>query len=67
MKASEIPSTCVYHHSATRRGYVSRKVLEPEAEPYSGRFGRGYIVRLPRWDTTQYVTVDYFIEKSTPV
>lgn len=63
MKASEIPSNYVYHHSATRRGYVSRKVLDPEAEPYSGRFGRGYVVRLPRWDTTQYVTVDYYVEQ----
>ena len=50
-----------YHHSASRRGYVSRR-CKPQVEPYKGRFGEGYIVVKPRWDTTQYVGIEYHIK-----
>lgn len=50
------------HHTAAARGYVSRK-KEPVVEEYNGRFGRGYKVFRPRWDTSQYIWVDYYIEK----
>lgn len=47
-------------HTASKRGYVSRNgpcnVL-----PYAGRFGSGYVVLSPRWDTTKYVYVTYFV------
>lgn len=50
-----------YHHTASRMGYVSRKG-NGIVKPYKGRFGTGYIVLLPRWDTTTYVHVVYYIK-----
>ena len=52
--------TYTYHHSASRRGYESRKG-GGHLERYSGKFGAGYIAVLPRWDTTQFVTVRYYL------
>ena len=49
-----------YHHTGSRRGYESRKG-EGHVEKYSGRFGEGYIIVKPRYDTTQYVNVEYYI------
>ena len=49
-----------YHHTATERGYVSRKV-ECVVKPYVGRFGIGVKVLIPRTDTTRYVYVLYYI------
>lgn len=50
------------HHRATRRGYVSRRSC-PRVEQYSGKFGTGYIVRFPRYDTSRYHTVEYYIKE----
>ena len=50
------------HHTATRRGYESRKG-DGHVEEYNGRFGKGYIAITPRWDTTCYVYVTYYIAK----
>lgn len=50
------------HHTASRRGYVSRKT-SGRLEPYSGKFGRGYVAITPRRDTTQYVNIAYYIVK----
>lgn len=50
------------HHVGSRRGYVSRKT-DGFVEEYDGRFGRGYRVIRPRYDTTNYVAVWYYIEK----
>lgn len=52
-----------YHHTGSRRGYESRKG-DGHTEVYKGRFGKGYIVVSPRWDTTQYVNVEYYIAVS---
>ena len=64
MKYDELISNSNYylHHIASARGYVSRK-KEPIVESYNGRFGRGYKVYRPRWDSSQYIYVDYYIEK----
>lgn len=48
------------HHIASQRGYLSRKDPRDIVEPYKGRFGTGYKVLSPRWDTTQYVKVEYW-------
>lgn len=48
------------HHKASRRGYVSRK-SEGYVESYKGVFGTGYILVTPRFDTTRYVDITYFI------
>jgi len=50
-----------YHHSASRRGYLSRKG-GAKIEEYKGRFGEGYAVITPRFDTTQYVTITYYVK-----
>lgn len=50
-----------YHHTASAKGYVSRK-SDGIVKPYSGKFGTGYIVQRPRYDTTQYIYIDYYIE-----
>lgn len=53
----------ILHHMASRRGYESRRTTG-HAEPYNGRFGKGYIWVSPRWDTTQYVNITYFVHKN---
>lgn len=62
MTISDIKTTPEYreHHTASRRGYVSRK-SEGRIEVYKGLFGEGYVVITPRWDTTQYVYVTYYV------
>ena len=57
----EIPSCYKYHHSAYAKGYVSRKGIDREAEPYKGKFGIGFLVRRPLWNTTRYHEVSYYI------
>lgn len=52
--------TVAEHHTATRRGYVSRK-SNGRVEPYIGRFGRGYIHVQPNWRSTSYVIITYYI------
>lgn len=52
----------VRHHSASRRGYETRKLPEGHVETYNGKFGTGYIHVTPRWDTTQYVDLTYYVE-----
>ena len=57
-----------FHHTATRRGYVSRvkdlgcgfgngKLLD-----YKGRFGNGVIWVRPHNTSSQYVFYNYYIE-----
>ena len=48
-------------HTASRRGYESRKT-DGHAEEYAGKFGAGYIWVSPRYDTTQYVDVTYYVQ-----
>lgn len=49
------------HHIAVKAGYVSRK-LECIREQYHGRFGDGYIILRPRWDTKRYVWCEYWVK-----
>jgi hypothetical protein len=58
----EADPTYINHHTASRRGYESRKG-NGHCEPYSGRFGKGFIWVSPRWDTSSYVYVTYYIKK----
>ena len=51
----------IRHHTATMRGYVSRKVPAGQVREYSGRFGVGVAHVAPRWDTTRFVTVTYYV------
>lgn len=52
-----------FDHRATERGYISRNI-EYKITPYVGRFGIGVKVILPRYDTTQYVNIEYHIMDS---
>lgn len=50
------------HHDSAAWGYLSRK--HPEQQPaavYHGKFGDGFTRRQPRWDTTGYHTIEYYI------
>ena len=49
-----------FHHTAAGLGYVSRR-SDGYIHPYKGRFGKGVVVYRPRWDTTRYFWVDYYI------
>ena len=55
-----IGSGCTFHHTATRAGYESRRG-HGHFEPYSGRFGAGYVYVRPRYDTSRYVYIDYYL------
>lgn len=50
------------HHTESRRGFISRKGGE-RVKPYVGIFGKGFVIVSPRWDTTQYVNMSYWIER----
>ena len=52
-----------FHHSATAGGYVSRMKKEGIVQEYEGQFGKGCAIRNPRWDTTRYVRIEYYIYK----
>ena len=66
MTRNELKNSKKYnlHHTGSARGYVSRKanIDSLKAKKYDGKFGKGYTVKTPRWDTTQYVNVEYWIE-----
>jgi len=47
-------------HTSRARRYVSRK-LEGIAEPYNGKFGNGYKVFTPAWDSSKYCYVTYYV------
>lgn len=65
MTINELKNSPEYteHHTASRRGYISRK-SEGQIEAYNGRFGEGFIVVSPRWDTPQYVDITYYIKNN---
>lgn len=52
------------HHTGSRRGYVSRKVDTDKliGTEYDGMFGDGFVVYTPRFDTSQYCGVEYWIK-----
>ena len=51
----------IFHHSAIRRGYNSRK--EQTIIAYKGRFGEGVIVKENNPRSTQYgIRINYYIK-----
>lgn len=56
-----------FHHKARHAAYVSRirdtKLLE--AVPYNGRFGRGFYVDFPAYDSSRYCWRKYYIMEGT--
>jgi hypothetical protein len=51
------------HHTAMIRMYVSRKNPDGVKRPYKGKFGEGYIVMRPNWESTRYSFIDYYINE----
>lgn len=49
------------HHTASCRGYVSRKI-DGVVRRYSGRYGTGWTVETPRWDSTRFCHITYYID-----
>ena len=51
------------HHTSYARGYVSRKADYDElpVHRYKGRFGTGYTVDLPSYESSQYCRRQYYI------
>lgn len=43
------------------RGYVSRKT-NGHAASYKGKYGSGYCVFRPNWESTRYSFVTYYVE-----
>lgn len=53
------------HHTAYYKGYVSRTADYDDlpVHPYKGRFGIGYTVDLPSYQSTQYCRRQYYVLK----
>lgn len=52
-------------HTSYSKQYISRN-LEPKdypIEPYKGRFGTGYKVYQPNWDSSTYCLVTYYLKR----
>jgi hypothetical protein len=47
-------------HSAKQQGYVSRK-SEGIVREYNGKFGTGYVIDSPCFDSTRYFNRTYYI------
>ena len=47
-------------HTAKTQGYVSRRG-NGAVLPYNGKFGIGYKLLTPRYDSTRYCDVTYYI------
>jgi hypothetical protein len=60
MTINDIIPTCRKHHTSRARRYVSRK-CDGIVETYNGKFGSGYKVYTPAWDSTTYCYVTYYI------
>ena len=53
-----------FSHGAWHRGYISRKTARDHSYPvgsYTGRFGNGFIVYKPSFNSTRYYIVEYYI------
>ena len=48
-------------HTSTSRGYMSRKG-GTAVETYLGKYGKGYTVHSPNWESTLYHYKTYYIE-----
>lgn len=59
----DILGECSYdhHHSATRKGYISRRIAG-KLEYYDGRYGKGFIIALPSYTGTMYHTIKYHVK-----
>lgn len=47
-------------HTSLCRGYVSRK-SEGVVDKYVGKFGQGFTLRSPNFESTRYCHITYFV------
>ena len=52
------------HHTAYFAGYVSRKCPKGIKEPYYGKFGKGYTIKKPNWNSSRFSFIEYWIEEA---
>lgn len=50
------------HHTALNGGYISRKLKDGIIEEYDGRFGKGYTVKKPNFESTRYYHISYYVK-----
>lgn len=50
------------HHTAMKSGYISRKNKDGIIEKYDGRFGKGFTVSKPNFESTRYYFISYYIK-----
>ena len=60
---ARIMKECTLHHSAHCRVYVSRHLTIGYIKPYKGKFGEGFAIYKPNWESTRYSVVEYWIYK----
>ena len=53
---------CKLLKKSVRRGYTTRKVKNIVYK-YSGKYGNGYLVSYPNYDSTLYSIVEYWIQE----
>ncbi len=51
-------------HKVMWRGYVSRK-SDGAVLDYKGKFGEGFILLTPNWDSSRYCFATYYINAKT--
>lgn len=51
------------HHQAVAKGYVSRKCLTYIGN-YAGKYGEGIILVHPRFDSSRFVNIEYYVGKA---
>lgn len=48
------------HHTSLKSGYISRKNKSGIIEEYDGRFGKGFTVSKPNFESTRYHFISYY-------
>ena len=57
-----VQSGYTLHHTSVIAGYVSRKTCA-RIELYEGRFGKGFKLLEPRYDTSRFVYCAYYVKE----
>jgi len=64
MTVEQVKQECYWHHTSWAKGYLSRKNGgEHKIYSYDGKYGKGYTVEHPSWESTRYHYISYYIFK----
>lgn len=50
------------HHTSLKGGYISRKNKSGIIEEYDGRFGKGFTVSKPNYESSRYYYISYYVK-----